>query len=116
MYMESHESRLDCLSYGSYHDREVFWEHIDNYEVLKGDNIILGGILNLTVSSTKIWGSHHVDPLVEYFNQLFKESSLTDICLVPISPTRRNKIKEEQGVVKRLDCFLILDRLVDRMG
>jgi hypothetical protein len=43
--------------YGSFTDRKIFWEDLKDQGVLIGDNTIMGGDFNLTLSSYEVWGN-----------------------------------------------------------
>jgi hypothetical protein len=43
--------------YGSYSDREVFWEAIKREGLFKEQNLILGGDINFTTSIREVWGA-----------------------------------------------------------
>jgi len=102
---------INC--YGSYADRVVFWEDIKRIRIFDVENLILGGDLNFTASSKEFRGdSTRVDPLQHYFSQLIQAGGLVDVELVKILPTWRNGRKGPNYIEKRLDQFLISEKLV----
>jgi endonuclease/exonuclease/phosphatase family metal-dependent hydrolase len=102
---------INC--YGPYAEREVFWENIKRVGILKEQNLILGGDLNLTTSSREVWGAHaRSDPLQLYFNQLFQVEGLVDVEPLKVLPTWRNGRRGHNYIAKRLDRFLISEDLV----
>jgi hypothetical protein len=102
---------INC--YGPYADREVFWEGIKREGILNEDNLILGGDLNFTTSSREVWGEHaRVDPLQLYFSQLIQVGGLVDVEPLKFLPTWRNGRKGHDYIAKRLDRFLVSEKLV----
>ena len=51
-------------------------------------------------------GEQSLDPMVDYFQELFKRNNLVDIIPTKLSPTWKNKRVGNEGVGKRLDHFL----------
>ena len=83
------------------------------YKDLDFQNLILGGDLNLTMSSSKVWGKNNrADSLGPYFRHMFEQKGLVDVAPIKIIPTWRNKRSGDQGVSKRLDRFLVLEHLI----
>jgi hypothetical protein len=102
---------LNC--YGPYKDRLSFWKHLEDSGFLKEDNIIIGGDLNLTLSSGDIWGDRaRLDPLSDFFSSLFASAGLIDIAPSQICPTWRNGRSGPNGVSKRLDHFLLNENIL----
>ena len=80
--------------------------------LLSHGQVILGGDLNFSLSSSKIWGpSAIVDPLAEYFKNHLVQRDLVDRNLIKLNPTWRNRRVGEDKIAKRLDKFLIGDSL-----
>ena len=76
---------------------------------------MLGGDLNLSLGHNEVWGPHaQVDSLAVYFVQKLTEKGLLDIEPVKLKPTWRNNRCREGRVAKRLDIFLVFERMVDR--
>lgn len=74
--------------YGPYADRRTYWDSLIHQRVLREDNLILDGELNLTISPREVWGDlARQDLLTHYFVHLFEESKLVDIEPVPVAPT-----------------------------
>ena len=63
-----------------------------------------------------LWGRPHAraDVLTEYFTQKLVEKNWLDIEPVKLKPTWRNNRCGEGRVAKRLDIFLVSERMVDR--
>jgi hypothetical protein len=100
--------------YGPYVDRRTYWDSLIDQGVLREDNLILDGDLNLTLSPREVWGDlTRQDPLVDYFVHVFEESNIVDIELVLVAPTWRNGRSGVSGVSKCLDRFLLVEQLVE---
>jgi hypothetical protein len=83
---------------------------------LREDGLIIGGDLNLTLSSREIWGDHaRIDPLADFFSSMFTSAGLVDILPCHISPTWRNGRSGSDGISKRLDRFLMSEDLLESM-
>jgi len=59
--LEVYVKELDrCMKlinfYGSYSNREAYWEAIKNDGILKEPNLVLGGDLNFNTSCREVWG------------------------------------------------------------
>jgi endonuclease/exonuclease/phosphatase family metal-dependent hydrolase len=76
-------------------------------------NLILGGDLNFTTSSREVWGDCvRADPLQIYFSQMIQEGGLVDVEPTKLLPTWRNGRCGKDYIAKRLDRFLLDERLV----
>jgi len=95
--------RMEMINcYGTYSDREVFWEGIKREGLINEHNLILGGDLNIATSSRKVWGEHaRVDPLQIYFIQLIHVGGPVDVKPVNLLPTWRNGIRGHDYISKR---------------
>ena len=84
-----------------------------NSNLLQKDNIILGGDLNFSIGFSESWGHHaQIDPLFAYFENILENHSLIDIPSAKIQPTWRNIRIGEDNLARRLDHFLIKERLL----
>jgi hypothetical protein len=102
---------INC--YGSYADRVMFWEDLKRFGIFDMENLIMGGDLNFTTSSREVWGEGaRVDPLQLYFIHLIQDGGLVDAEPVKVLPTWRNGRKGQGFIAKRLDRFLIYEKLV----
>jgi hypothetical protein len=91
----------------------VYWEELKRIGIFDLENLIMGGDLNFTVSSREVWGdAARVDPLQHFFSQLIQAGGLVDVEPVKILPTWRNGRKGLDHIAKRLDRFLISEKLV----
>jgi hypothetical protein len=46
-----------------------FWQPLEDSGFLKDEGLIIGGDLNLTLSSGEVWGARaRLDPLSDYFS------------------------------------------------
>jgi hypothetical protein len=94
--------------YGSYADRQSFWNNIKEDGLLKESNLIIGGDLNFIIFAREIWGSSaRSDPMDSYFNMMIQGEGLIDVEPINIFPTWRNGRGNQYFVAKRLDRFLI---------
>ena len=95
----------------------VFWDNIVHSGLLNDPSLILAGDLNLTLSSTKIWGSINVvDPLANYFRENFENAKLFDVVPSVMVPTWSNGRIGNASIAKRIDRFLMSEGLHDIMG
>ena len=87
--------------YGPYRDRDIFWDKVLREGLLNSPNLILGGDLNLTMSSSEIWGKRAVlDPLSSFFKHLFDSVGLIDTAPSIVGPTWRNGRVGDDGIGK----------------
>ena len=94
--------------YGPFYDRKLFSKKVVDSGALDLPNVIIGGDLNLTLSTNEIWGKNmRVDALGPFFSYIFEQKGLIDMAPTKLFPTRRNNRGGEQAVSKRLDRFLI---------
>lgn len=76
-------------------------------------DIIIGGNLNLTISSCEVWGvNSRLESLASFFNDLFSSSGPIDVHCSPQVPTQRNGREGDARVSKILDRFLISESLL----
>lgn len=99
--------------YGPYLNRARFWDSLLNLELIDRSDLILGGDFNLSLGASEVWGPRAAtDALANFFLQAFARKDLLDILLTKMIPTWRNKRAGDQRVAKRLDRFLVAERLV----
>ena len=76
------------------------------------EGIIVGVDLNFTLSTREFWGDlARLDPLSDFFIGLIHSSSLLDFQPTKLTPTWRNGRDGNDGIVNRLDHFLLDDSL-----
>jgi hypothetical protein len=79
--------------------------------------LIIGGDLNITMNSRDAWGDDaRLDPLSNYFLNMFTFVGLFDVSPCPIIPTWWNGRLGTTGISKRLDRFLINEGLLGSLG
>ena len=79
--------------------------------------LILGGYLNLTLSTTESWGSGVlVDPLGEYYRIIFDEAKCIDLMLGVLTPMLKNGRISDARVENRQDRCLVFMELYDCFG
>jgi hypothetical protein len=75
-------------------------------------NLILGGDLNFTTLIREVWGElAKADPLQIYFSQMIQDEGLVDVELAKLLPSSRNGRCGKDYIDKRLDMFLLDERL-----
>ena len=73
---------------------------------LSGPNLILSRDLNLILNTVEIWGDYtRLDPLSDFFLELFQKHKLGDIVPPKIDPTLKNDRTGSDGICKKLDRF-----------
>ena len=94
-------------------NRVPFWNSLLNKDFVTNREVILGCEFDLFLGCAEVWGSKIVlDALESFFINAFVQNDLLDISPIKLSPTWRNKRTGENRVSKRLDRFLVVDRLV----
>jgi endonuclease/exonuclease/phosphatase family metal-dependent hydrolase len=95
--------------YGPCKDRRQFWTQLANSGILDLPNLILGGDLNVTLSSDEHWGGNP-SPGSEaaFYKDLFSSKNLIDILPNKLVPTWRNGRTGNQAIARRLDRFLLI--------
>jgi hypothetical protein len=94
--------------YGPCRDRILFWKRLAASGLLSTPNLILGGDLNITLSSDEHWGGSPLSATDGvFYRDLFSSSNLVDILPSSIVPTWRNGRPGEEAIASRLDRFLI---------
>jgi len=53
------------------------------------------------------------NPLVYLFDHFFEEANLVDLEPIDLVPTWCNARRGRAGILKRLDMFLVIDRILD---
>ena len=94
--------------YGPFYDRRIYWESLANERALDQENLILVGDLNLTLSTTEVWGQNaRSDALANFFISLFEQKKLISLQLICLEHTWKNNRTGDQEISKRMDRFLI---------
>jgi len=102
--------------YGPYNNREAFWIDLLGKEFIQNNWVVLGGDLNLTLGAAEIWGPRAIpDPLNEFFIRSFARAGLVDVEPAKLTATWRNRRAGDNRIAKRLDRFLIDERLLDSL-
>lgn len=73
----------------------------------------VGGDFILTMYVQDIWGKNmRIDPLMDFFNNLFESMILVIVALVSLGPTWTNRRSGDEGIEKRLDHFIYMEVLL----
>jgi len=92
---------------------EVISRSIYCSDLLQVDNLIMGGDLNFSVGYSESWGHHaQIESLSTFFENILENHSLIDISSVRIQLTWRNRRTGDDKLARRLDRFLIKERLL----
>jgi len=76
----------------------------------------MGGDLNLSLGAAEIWGPKAIpDSQADFFVGAFARSGLADIAPDRLNGTWRNRRTGENRVAKRLERFLLDERLIDTL-
>lgn len=103
--------------YGPCQGQEAFWNQFLSLSITSSDNLIIGGVLNLSLGYGKSWGSQaQVDPLTEAREALLDQQYLTDVPMIKPLPTWRNRRVREASLARRLDIFLIKAPLLQKLS
>jgi hypothetical protein len=66
--------------YGPYSERIPFWDFVFKIDLLKVDNLILGGDLNFSLGVAEVWGPNaRPDHLSAMFSHLLSANGLLDV-------------------------------------
>lgn len=98
-------------------DKPAFSQRLDACGVLKTGSLLIVGDLNATMFSEEYWGSRsRSDPLATQLHVLFEANHLVDIQTHPLTPTWSNGKVGENHIGKRLDQFLVHEKLLEVLG
>jgi hypothetical protein len=85
-----------------------------SHGLLQAQNVIIGGDLNFTLSLKEVCGRHpRRDPMEGFFIHWIVSHQLVDLEPPKVSQTWRNGHKGDDLVAKRLDMFLIADKMLE---
>lgn len=77
-----------------YNNKKAFWDRIDGCGILDNQNIIVPGDLNLIMEARVFWGQKgRMDPLADYFKDLFNRKLLMGIVVAGPCQVKKNKNK-----------------------
>ena len=93
--------------YGPCSNRATFWSTLLESDLLKEDNIILGGDLNFTLGFCESWGhSAQVDTFSDTISNLLEAHHWVDTPTARLQHTLSNNRSGAQSLTRRLDRFL----------
>lgn len=102
--------------YGPYMDRVHFWEGLLINSFCDWDKVILGGNLNFSLRAREVWGMRaYLDHLTDFFIHVLDQRGLVDIEPTKVNPTWRNQRTREDKISKRLNHFLVVEKLRESM-
>eukprot|EP00253_Pinus_taeda_P019805 PITA_19805 len=100
--------------YGSGHHWPEYWDHFLSSKLLQKEYLIMGGDLNFSIGHSKSWGHQaQRNSLSDYFENALESHNLIDISSAKMHPTWRNNRIGVDSLARRLDRFLIKERLLD---
>jgi hypothetical protein len=77
--------------------------------------VIIGGNLNFSLGEIEAWGPRtHADSQTDLFRHILSKGGLLDLAPLKLCPTWRNKRTGEDQITKRLDRFLIFDKILNQ--
>lgn len=98
--------------YGPCQGRAMFWNEFLSKSLVQDKNLIIGGDLNFSMGTSEAWGPlAREDPLTDFFTNALLSHQLIDVNIIKAKPTWRNRRTGEHRIAKRLDRFLISERL-----
>eukprot|EP00253_Pinus_taeda_P006660 PITA_06660 len=102
--------------YGPCHQRENFWSHLLDCNLMTLDRIILGGDMNFSLGFGESWGSMaQADPTTNFIKSLLEQHDFIDIPMQKPLPTWRNKRVGTAALARRLDRFLMRGPLIQQL-
>eukprot|EP00253_Pinus_taeda_P003262 PITA_03262 len=116
-YVLSMEMDLRVINvYGPCSSRDPFWNALLDSDLLKEDNIILGGDLNFTLGYCESWGhSAQVDSFSESIFNLLEVHHWVDIPTARLQHNWSSNRSGNHSLARRLDRFLIKETLYSRL-
>jgi len=99
--------------YDPYVDKCPFWEGLSESWLIQAQNVIIGEDLNFTLSLKEVCGRHPRRDLIEgFFIHWIASHQLVDLEPPKLFQMWRNGHKGEDLVAKRLDMFMIADKML----
>eukprot|EP00253_Pinus_taeda_P030816 PITA_30816 len=117
VYILSMNMNLRVINiYGPCSNRDTFWSTLLASDLLKEDNIILGGDLNFTLGFCEWWGhSAQVDTFSDTISNLLEEHHWVDMPTARLQHTWSNNRSGLQSLARRLDRFLLKEPQYNRL-
>eukprot|EP00253_Pinus_taeda_P034108 PITA_34108 len=103
--------------YAPYKDRYPFWEYFLSSELLDIDSLIIGGDFNCTLCNDEIWGNGRKnDPVGFLIRDAIIQNNFVDVLPSCRGPTWDNGRSNDSFLAKRLDRFLLHEKLIEIFG
>jgi hypothetical protein len=99
--------------YWPYVEWVILWNALIQESFLESEVLILGGDLNFYIGETRVSGPRvRIDHLSNNFRQIMVKKCRIDVAPDKLNPTWQDKRIGDDRIVKRLDWFLIFDKLI----
>ena len=86
----------------------AFWESLQASQILRSENVVIGGDLNFTLGAHEISRPRaRVDPLANFFSNLLHKIKMVDLSPQKLKPIWTNRRHGEDRIEKILDKFLM---------
>jgi hypothetical protein len=91
-----------------------FWDQVEAKGLLDQSDIILVGDSNFSMDLDEVWGvSAQIDPLMNFFRDIFSKHHLVDVMPSEVVPTWHNCGIGDDGTQKRLDRVFAFEALLN---
>lgn len=103
--------------YAPYKYRASYWNHFFASGILENEALLVAGDLNCTLGPDEVWGKGKIaDSIGEKIKEAMFQYNYVDICPKSLSPTWDNGHTGEAYIAKRLDRFIMHEKLLEKQG